>query len=160
MQHLFPFLFIDVLIKMFNCWFYFKVSSIYRLYSKCPNCQFSYNFTIVRSWSAPVTNDHRGQYDQFGSPIAKPLKSGTFIRYRLFFLLLSWKLFSENRTDPELIMGTVVNDRSSGIQDRLTPRWIICTIDKVLNKRLISRMIRIHWFLKNILNIVFVRTSY
>ena len=24
--------------------FYFKVSSIYRLYSKCPNCQFSHNF--------------------------------------------------------------------------------------------------------------------
>ena len=42
---IFFFFCIDVLIKIVQ-WdtFYFKVSSIYRLCSKCPNSQFSYNF--------------------------------------------------------------------------------------------------------------------
>ena len=43
---------------MFNCsmgTFYFKVSSIYRLYSKYPNCQFSFNFYNCKKLQRGVT---------------------------------------------------------------------------------------------------------
>ena len=80
MQNLFSFLFYrcsNKNVQLFNgsFTFYFKVSSIYRLYSKCPDCQFSYNFYNSNKFKRSVHQRppwrHRRNrcpsYDQRGS---------------------------------------------------------------------------------------------
>ena len=83
MQELFSFFFIDVLIKkcLIVQWgtFYFKVSSIYRLYSKCSNYQFSYNFYSCKKFKRSGFKDHHGVTGEIVACHIWPMWQSSFV---------------------------------------------------------------------------------